>query len=91
MKKTDILEQYPHLKSEWLPLANQYQRNYFKHAYSNDYTESVNLKSVPMKEVDIYSSREGYSYPFCPRIYKYVIEQNYQEGNRLCFDIVVLS
>lgn len=44
-----------------------------------------------MKEVDIYSSREGYSYPFCPRIYKYVIEQNYQEGNHLCFDIVVLS
>lgn len=36
MKKTDILEQYPHLKSEWLPLPNPNQRNYFKHAYSHD-------------------------------------------------------
>jgi len=73
MKKTDILEQYPHLKSEWLPVPNQYQPKYFKHAHSNDQSEIITLTSVPMKEVDIYSSREGYSFPFCPRIYKYVI------------------
>jgi hypothetical protein len=34
-----------------------------------------------MKDLDVYSSREAYSFPFCPKIYKYVIEHNRQESN----------
>ena len=43
-----------------------------------------------MKDLDIYSSREAYSFPFCPKIYKYVIEQNRHDCNELMFDIAVL-
>ena len=43
-----------------------------------------------MKELDLYSSREAYSFPFCPKIYKYVILNNGQMGNELIFDICLL-
>ena len=43
-----------------------------------------------MKELDLYSNREAYSFPFCPKVYKYVILNNGQVGKELIFDIYLL-
>jgi len=49
MKKTDILEQCPHLKSEWLPISSPPNMKYYQNAYSEDQSEAKYLKAVPMK------------------------------------------
>jgi hypothetical protein len=46
--------------------------------------------SVPMREVDCLSSREAYSFPFCPRVYKYTIGSNHLSDAQLTFDIRLL-
>jgi len=43
-----------------------------------------------MKDLDLYSSREAYCYPFCPRVYKYSIANNNYLASELTFDIKVL-
>ena len=91
-KTPDFLELCPHLQSEWtrLPSEGDSHRILYQHSYSMDQSEAMGLTSVSMKEIDIYSSREAYSFPACPRIYKYIIEQNKHEGNQLLFDISLL-
>lgn len=48
------------------------------------------LKRVPAKELDLYTSREIYSFPFCPKVYKYSIERNELIDNQIAFDIKLL-
>ena len=76
IKNINFLERCPHLKSEWMEITAPEADNCYQHAFSDDQSEAKFWRSVPMKEVDIYSSREAYSFPFCPKIYKYIIEKN---------------
>lgn len=43
-----------------------------------------------MKELDLYSRREAYSFPFCPRVYKYIINKNEVIDNKITFDIKLM-
>lgn len=79
------LEEFPHFKTEWKKVEN-----HFKHLYSSDLSELRLLKRVPVKELDLYSSREAYSFPFCPRIYKYNIQRNELIDSQIAFDIKLL-
>lgn len=79
------LEEFPHFKTEW-----ETSGNHFKHLYSSDLCELKLLQRVPVKELDLFSSREAYSFPFCPRIYKYNIQRNKLIDNQIAFDIKLL-
>jgi hypothetical protein len=58
--------------------------------YSADLCELRVLGKVPMKDLDVYSTREAYSFPFCPRVYKYNIERNELIDSQIAFDIKLL-
>ncbi len=79
------IEQFPHFKNEWRP-----QGAYYQHRFSTDLCQLKILHGVSMKHLDLYSSREAYSFPFCPRVYKYVIEGNQVNEGGIGFDIKVL-
>ncbi len=79
------LEEFSHFKNEW-----QTKGNHYKHIYSADLCELRLLRRVPVKELDLFSSREAYSFPFCPRIYKYNIERNEVIDSQIAFDIKLL-
>jgi hypothetical protein len=92
-KTPDFLEMCSHLRSEWRLRSSDCQEDdslRYEHTYSSDLSETKYRTAVSMKELDLYSSREAYTLPFCPRIYKYVTGNNRQLGNELIFDIALL-
>jgi hypothetical protein len=86
-----LLPDCPHLHAEWLP-ANPLpqQPPHLRHAYSSDLAEIRRLKAQPARLLELYAAREAYNFPFCPRLYKYTIQQNEQQGSQLTFDLQLL-
>jgi hypothetical protein len=79
------LEAFPHLLSEW-----RWEDGHLQHLYSADLCVLVRVTGVPMREVDLLSSREAYCFPFCPRVYRYAIGGNHFCDAQLSFDLQLL-
>jgi hypothetical protein len=79
------LEAFPQLQGEW-----RWDDGHLHHTHSSDLAAVKLLAGVAMREMDQLSSREAYSFPFCPRIYRYAIGNNRLSDACLSFDLEVL-
>lgn len=79
------LEACPQLRGEW-----KWEDGHLHHLHSPDLAVVKLLPGVTMREMDQLSSREAYSFPFCPRVYRYAIGGNRLSDTQLSFDLEVL-
>lgn len=86
-----FLQDYFKLQTEWEEVAFEGEVRRFRHRYSREVAELRLLVGVPMRELDSFTSREAYTFPYCPRIYKCSMISNYFAGNEVWVDLVVLS